>query len=251
MCRVIALPPNTSKIVAKNLLKNLCVGNSDGVGSVYVKDGEFIVNKYPTDYDTVAEKKLPLLDHMPYNGWTLVHVRAASHGKNTFNNTHPFVTEDFAMIHNGIFREWRIAKALLKDNTFKGQTDSEVAARVWETIGRKKFLEILSSGVFMFLNRRGQLDVICCEGNDLAFKRTDKGILLASEFQGKRGVVEVQKGAFRLSRTGKFLSAEWERREAYICSYQYNGASCRKIKLNDLSNEEIWCNEFSGDNDAT
>lgn len=245
MCRVIALPPNTSKIVAKNLLRSLCVGNGDGVGSVYVKDGEFIVNKYPTDYETVAEKKLPLLDHMPYNGWTLVHVRAASHGKNTFNNTHPFVTKDFAMIHNGIFREWRIAKALLQGHTFKGQTDSEVAAHVWEQIGRQKFLEIVSSGVFMVLNRRGQLDVVCCDGNDLSFKRTGKGILLASEFSGRRGVTEVQQGAFRLSRTGKFLSAKWERRETYNYSYVYRGDSCKKFKMKDLTvdDAEIWAND--------
>lgn len=243
MCRVIAVPPNTSKVVAKNLLKNLCLGNGDGTGSVYVKDGEFIINKWPVDYDKVKEKKLPLLDHMPYNGWTLIHVRAASHGKNTFNNTHPFVVGDYAMIHNGIFREHRIAKALLKGHTFKGQTDSEVAGHVWTELGRQKFLEILSSGVFMFLNRRGQLDVICCDGNDLAFKRTDKGILLASEFNSTRGVTSVQQGAFRLSRTGKFLSAKWEEQETYSYGYQYTGSTCKRFKINDRVEEEIWSHD--------
>lgn len=206
-------------------MENFYSGNVDGTGSAYVKDGKFVVNKWSIPYDEVARKKLPLFDHMPYNGWTIAHVRAASHGGNTYNNTHPLIKGSWAIAHNGLFREYAIVKALMKDHTFIGQTDSEAAAAMWERVGRAKFIESVDSGVYLFLNKNGQLDIICGSG-DLEFQNTKYGVLMASELPYTYGRVQhVERGDFRMSKKGKAFIARWEKKPIY---YEYKKKKSKK-----------------------
>jgi predicted glutamine amidotransferase len=213
MCRVACFPPGFTKKKALKIMANFYLGNDDGTGSVYVKDGKFIVNKWNISFEEVLKKKLPLFDHMPYNGWTLAHVRAASHGKNTINNTHPFIKGDTAMVHNGIFQEYEPVKAALSaTHTFKGQTDSEVAHALYQVAGKQKFTQAIESGVFMFLNRQGRVNVICKSGGDLVFQKTKQGVVMASELPDSyRRKQTVMEGVFTLGKNGLIIYSNWEK----------------------------------------
>jgi predicted glutamine amidotransferase len=216
MCRLVAFPPNFPKKKALSILDPFSLGNDDGTGSVYIKDNEFVVNKWPLSFEEVVEKKLPLLDHMPYNGWTIAHVRAISHGGKSMRNTHPFILDNWAMAHNGIFSEYAPVKAVLQKALqvdFEGRTDSEVALQLWEHVGKEHFIKSMSSGVFMFLNKTGQLDVVCCNGGDLMFQKTKWGVVLASELDRKeyKRTHTVLEGNFKLSKKGLFIHANWEK----------------------------------------
>ncbi len=213
MCRVACFPPNFPRERALEIVKDFYVGNDDGTGSVHLEDGKFVCTRYNFSFEKVMDKKLPFLEHMPHPGWTLVHVRAASHGRNTVANTHPFVKGDVAMIHNGVFREYApVRAALAATHKFKGQTDSEVAAVLWNVAGKRNFMKAVDSGVFMFLKRSGRVDIVCNAGGDLVFQRTKYGVVMASElphsYQRKNVVME---GHFLLGKNGQIIRSKWEK----------------------------------------
>ena len=132
MCRVAAFPPGFPRKEALEILANFENKNTDGTGSAYVLDGKFVVDKWAKPFSSVIRTK-PFLSHMPYNGWTLAHLRAASHGDNVKKNTHPFVVGPWAFIHNGIWSEYNLVQlALSKQIKMEGETDSEVAATFLE-----------------------------------------------------------------------------------------------------------------------
>jgi len=220
MCRLIALPPGTTKKEALEVVKDFYIGNDDGTGSVYAKDGQFVVNKWPLSFKEVIKKRLPLVDHMPYEGWTLIHVRAASHGKNNYENTHPIVRGKWAVCHNGIFHEHAPVRAALNLVTeFKGQTDTEVAAALWQLAGPKVFMKTVStSGVFLFLKNNGQLHVVCTSG-DLLFKARENSFTFASEFPlDYKKTTRVDEGYFKMSKKGKVLKSFFEKSKTYSYS---------------------------------
>ncbi len=221
MCRIVAFPPNFPKKKALEIVQDFYMGNEDGTGSVYLKDGKFVVNKYHFSFEKVMEKKLPLLDHMPYNGWTLAHVRAASHGKNTMNNTHPFIKGENAMIHNGVFSEYAPVKAALAMNyKFKGQTDSEVAAVLYNVAGKQKFAKAINSGVYMFLNKSGRVHVVCKAGGDLVFQKTKYGHVMASELPHTYGRTQTaMEGTFVLGKNGLIIRSNFEKDVAANWNY--------------------------------
>lgn len=225
MCRLAAFPPNFPKEKALDIIKDFSIGNDDGTGSVYIKDNEFIVNKWPLSFEDIVDKKLPLLDHMPYNGWTIAHVRAISHGGKSVRNTHPFILDNWAMAHNGIFSEYAPVKAILQKALrvdFESRTDSEVALQLWEHVGKEQFIKSMSSGVFMFLNKTGQLDVVCCSGGDLMFQKTKWGVVLASELDKEKykRTHTVLEGNFKLSKNGLFIHSNWEKDEGANWGYR-------------------------------
>jgi len=237
MCRIVALPPYFPKKKAMEIMKDFYFGNDDGTGSVYVKDDKFVVNKWNQSFEEVVKQKLPLFDHMPYAGWTLAHVRAASHGKNTYNNTHPFVKGNFAMVHNGVFHEYAPVKAALAaTHKFKGETDSEVAAVLWNVIGRRKFIKTMESGVYMFLKRNGRVDVVCKSGGDLVFQNTKYGAVMASELPRTYGRQQtVLEGNFKLGRSGEIIRSNWAKDDAANWSWEYNYERADRKMLADLN----------------
>lgn len=72
--------------------------NKDGAGFVAVVDGKLLVSKGHFAFDDFREA------YLPYAGLqAAVHFRLATHGKTDALNCHPFlVTDDLAMIHNGV-----------------------------------------------------------------------------------------------------------------------------------------------------
>ena len=187
--------------------------NRDGVGSVHLDSkGQFKIVKYPRALTSILRHKQPFLTHMPHDGWTLVHLRAASHGKNAVENTHPFEVGDWCVAHNGIWSEYSIA-ALLLDHfagvKCEGETDSEVAAHLLNIIGPEKFTEELHwAGVFMGLKRDGHLWVMKTSGELEAIDRNGQ-VLLSSEFDYRRyrrnQTYEVGCGYYHFGPDGKVL----------------------------------------------
>lgn len=229
MCRIAAFPPRFPRNKALDILANFENRNTDGTGSAYLKDGKFVVEKWAKPFSSVIKNK-PFLGHMPYNdGWTIVHLRAASHGENLKENTHPFIVNNWAFIHNGIWSEHNLVRlALSKQVTMSGQTDSEVAAHFWNVIGPKKFAETVKyGGVFMGLNRNGNLWVAKTSG-DLEIKALPDGqILLASELNHEKyeNCVDALQGWYQYNSRGQYVKHK-ENKSAWSYGYPYKGSHC-------------------------
>lgn len=219
MCRLAAFPPLMPRQEALNILLDMQGGNLDGVGSVYLNEkGEFIVDKHPCSLTSLFRKGgaagKAFLSHMPHAGWTVAHLRAASHGGNTMENTHPFITHDgnYAIVHNGIWSDYRLAKLCLAPTIpFKGQTDSEVAANLISLIGPDHFASAIDfGGVYLCLHRNGQLWAIKTSGQLELVDREDKGVILASQFDRKaywKLRQEVFEGSYHFAANGTFIKA--------------------------------------------
>ena len=239
MCRIEAFPPNFPREEAISILSNFENKNTDGTGSAYVKpNGEFVVDKWAKSLGWVINNRRSFLSHMPYNkGWTIVHLRAASHGKNTKDNTHPFVVGPWAFIHNGIWSEYNLVKlAMSKSAKIVGETDSEVAANFWNIIGPKKFSEVITySGVFMGLHKSGHLWIAKTNG-DLeiqALKR--KQVLLVSELNPSQyeSRVDALNGWYHFNSEGHYVSHK-ENSNNWSSGYPYSGgiSSCSSALSN-------------------
>ena len=202
MCRLAAFPPGFQRHHAINILSRFAKGNSDGTGSVHVKDGDFVVNKWPLPLFKCVDK--PLLDHMPHNGWTVVHLRAASHGPVAKENTHPFVQGPWGVVHNGIWSDYDLVKAALRKYVkFQGETDSEVASVLLANIGPKRFSKLITfAGVFLALNKNGDLWTVKTSG-DLEMIQTKYGMLLASTLPERFQAPEQSVGWMRFNPNGK------------------------------------------------
>jgi len=228
MCRIAAFPPGFPRNEAIKILANFEDKNTDGTGSAYVKDGKFVVDKWAKPFSYVIRRK-PFLRHMPYNdGWTIVHLRAASHGGNLKENTHPFIVKNWAFIHNGIWSEHKLVRLAISDQVkMEGDTDSEVAAHFWNIIGPKKFAESVDfSGVFMGLHQSGQLWVAKTSG-DLEIKALKHNqVLLASEFNHEKyeGCVEAFHGWYQFDKNGCYVKHK-ENKESWSSGYPYGTTS--------------------------
>lgn len=208
MCRLAAFPPNFPKREAYNIMWNFLKGNTDGTGSIHVKDGQFVTRRYPISLTRVVKEQRVLLGHMPYPGWTVVHVRAASHGSNKVANTHPFIKGKWGVVHNGVWSEYEIAKAALNRLVdFEGDTDTEVAAYVFSAIGPKKFSKLIDfGGVYLGLHQSGDLWAVKTSG-DLVKAQTKHGVVLASELPLKYNDAEeeIEEGWIHLGANGKII----------------------------------------------
>ena len=225
MCRIAAFPPGFSRTEALKILANFENKNTDGTGSAFVRDGKLVVNKWAKPFSSIVRTK-SFLSHMPYDGWTIAHLRAASHGDNLKQNTHPFVVGPWAFIHNGVWSEYNLVKlALSKQVKMEGETDSEVAAHLWNIIGPKKFAEAIDfGGVFMGLHRNGELWVVKTSG-DLEIKALrQERVLLASEFDPSiyNGCIEALHGWYHFDKHGKYLKHK-ENKDSWSSSYSYTG----------------------------
>lgn len=196
MCRLAAFPPNYPRAAALNILRDFEAQNTDGTGYTYIKDGKFVTRKWPTSFSKLIRNGKGLLAHMPHPGWTIAHLRAASHGGNTMQNTHPFeIGKDWAICHNGVWSEYSVAKlALSKYEKFIGETDSEVAGHLINNIGPKKFARSLNDcGVYLALNIDGSLWVIKTNGDLVLNTLKNEQVLIASELSYQK--FEEQRGA--------------------------------------------------------
>ncbi len=215
MCRLLAIPPNFPRKEALDILKNMENANLDGVGSTYLNEkGEFITKKYPTSLKSILRRGVKFLDHLPHKGWTIIHLRLASHGKNTLANTHPFIVGDWAICHNGVWSEYNIAKLVMEKTTdikFNGETDTEVAANLINMISPKTFSkEISFGGVYLCLNKDGSLHVAKTSGELSLFELSSGQALISSELDAMKysAALEALCGWYHFSKEGIYLEHE-------------------------------------------
>lgn len=227
MCRIAAFPPNFPREEALEILANFENRNTDGTGSAYLRDGKFIVEKWPKPFSKVVGRH-QFLGHMPYDGWTIAHLRAASHGENLKQNTHPFLIGPWAFIHNGIWSEHNLVRLALSDRiTMEGDTDSEVAGHFWNIIGPKKFAETVDfGGVFMGLHKNGNLWVAKTSGDLEVLALKHDQVVLASEFDRQKyeHTVEAVHGWYSFNKKGEYMKHK-ENKSSWSRGYPYTGSS--------------------------
>lgn len=209
MCRLSAFPPGFKKDEALEILKDFERSNTDGVGYTYIKDGKFNIRKWPTSLSKVVNRNKNFLVHMDGNqtSWTIVHLRAATHGHNSYENTHPFIVGGWAICHNGVWSDHKIARLVLeKTNKFYGETDSEVAANLINLIGPKKFAEEIDfGGVYLALNADGSLWAVKTSGQ-LAISQMENGKnILASDFPAGYNTIEALNGWYNFDNNGAYV----------------------------------------------
>lgn len=228
MCRLIALPPGTSPDVAHELVTNFVRGNDDGVGEAYVVKGEFKINKYPYSYNEAVTKKDKLFSHMPHDGWTIAHVRLATHGEHTWANTHPFIKGDTAVVHNGTFGMHSLIKAALGTGVkWSGDCDSEVAAYLFNKLGPEEFYKKMYQhySVYLGLKRDGSLAAVKLGHGDLKVWRTEQDtFILASEFPWRLPYwdsKETEEGVLKLDKEGHASNFKFEKKQESKRSYYH------------------------------
>lgn len=190
MCRLAAFPPGTPMEFAHEIVSDFAGGNEHGTGVAYLKGKSFVIQKYPVSYAECVTKKHPLFGHMPHDGWTIAHVRYATHGEKTYANTHPIIRGHSAVCHNGIFSGTPLIKAALnKSVKWQGETDSEVGAYMLNSLGPDEFYKAMPSGagVWLALNRDGSLSVSKLSGDLEMIQNEKEQIVIASQFPWKGG----------------------------------------------------------------
>lgn len=83
-------------------------GHSDGWGIVAWKEGSpFYLAREPSDAwtDPKYERTCNVIEESKISSPLIVHLRKASIGSKTVENTHPFVIDDWAFAHNGTIRK--------------------------------------------------------------------------------------------------------------------------------------------------
>lgn len=218
-----AVPPNTPRSEAMKILLEFEGGNTHGTGAVCVKNGKFVFQKFPSDLSGLLAKGTPYMKWLPYaEGWTMAHLRLASHGAQTVENTHPFIIgsgkDAIAVVHNGVWSDYSVAKIVLNKEKWQGETDTEVAAEVIYRIGMKKFCSEFSfGGVFMSLNLKGELEIakVASYGDLMCHVRPDKSNILASKLDKKDypEAFEVKTGYWKFDKNGHVIDSEVKKNE--------------------------------------
>lgn len=218
MCRIAAFPPNFPRRDAIEILRNFENNNTDGTGAAWIEGKNFLVEKYPKALSKVLRKHR-FLRHMPHNGWTIAHLRAASVSDVRKVNTHPFVAGPWAVCHNGTFSEHKVVKLALGNKMkFEGETDSEVAAYLINTAGPKKFAEIVDmSGVFLALNINGDLWALKTSGDLELEQLNGERTLMCSRFDWNvyEKPVDAQIGWYHFDREGRYIKHKKLRESFY------------------------------------
>jgi predicted glutamine amidotransferase len=189
MCRLIAFhKKDLNRRQALQICLTMEGSNTDGVGSGHIENGELKIRKWPKSLTSILKSGKPFLEHLEnpnFNGWTIVHLRAASIGEVSLANTHPFnIDKKWIFAHNGTLSSNEnnmLRLAMSKTVKFEGETDSEVLGHLLNIGGAREFAEtIKNSGVFLSLRKDGCLYAVktsgmldICSRNGLHFLASD------------------------------------------------------------------------------
>jgi predicted glutamine amidotransferase len=192
--------------------------NKDGFGYSYINKGEIITYKWALSFTELLKRGYPLLNHMPGDSWTIMHMRAASCGAIAKENSHPFIIDKkWSICHNGSFREHGIVSfALSKFINLNGHTDSEVAANLIALTSPREFAlndEIVQAGIYLCLNKNGTLEVIKSSGDLTLSVNKNKTVIVSSELSYLNYAQQsANRGWYKFNEDGtfaKFVERKW------------------------------------------
>jgi predicted glutamine amidotransferase len=206
---------------------------TDGIGECHIESKKFVINKYPIALSKLLKRKhvgddfLSHFNDKDYRGWTIVHLRAATHGSVCKNNTHPWNVGNYAVCHNGVWRGHELHRLVLKNLVkFQGETDSETAAHLINLLGPKKFSENMDigSGVYLALNLNGDLWVSKVSGDLEIAELKDNKVFLSSEiaYSETLNTKDIDEGWYHFSSNGEYLNHK-NRDKQYFAERYYNG----------------------------
>jgi len=203
--------------------------NPDAAGIAWAEHGNaesFYYKKAPgRSHNLVGRVAVP-----PEGAITaIMHTRYATHGEPENNaNNHPFVGEQFALIHNGIASD---ALDVAKNLPLAGECDSEAIAAIVEAIG-----DPLAAGRFCLQALRGRqavaiiekatgnLTLWCNEPGALYYAATMRGIWFATTREG------VLRMATRRVKVQPFLGVETFHPSGETVAVEVKLSTHRKVK---------------------
>lgn len=165
MCGIVGIVSHTNgKDILINGLKRLEYRGYDSAGIFLADKKELYKAVGPL---VNLEKKVP---ENTFGTLGVGHTRWATHGKATENNAHPHTSQSgrFVLVHNGVLENYlELKETYLKNDTFYGETDSEVAVHLVEHFANtgldtfqafKKALEVIEGSYAFVLIDNEQSD---------------------------------------------------------------------------------------------
>lgn len=101
----------------------------DSAGLCTISDGELVRRRASGKLANLVE----VLGAEPAAGTVgIAHTRWATHGAPTTSNSHPHMTDELALVHNGIIENYKSLRDELKgeNRTYKSETDTEIVAHL-------------------------------------------------------------------------------------------------------------------------
>ncbi len=142
MCGIVGIV-SKNNCISKILkgLKSLEYRGYDSSGLACIENNEF---KYIKSVGKISNlsKKIKIKNFN--SNISIGHTRWATHGKPSIKNTHPFIKKNCALVHNGIIENYEelIKKYSINKKKIKSQTDTEIAAEVFNKFLEKKISPI-------------------------------------------------------------------------------------------------------------
>jgi len=205
MCRLYALMANEatrvecSLVRAQNNLMRQSEGDADGIEHAH----GWGVADYACDRPVVEKQAWAAYhgEHFPrkaarvYAHAVIAHVRRATVGATSMENTHPFCYGRFTFAHNGTIPEFeRIRERLLAETdplhrgAIHGQTDSEhlfhYLMTLWSRGSQADLLATVRAGLEQVVNwchevapgRKVGLNIVLCDGRQLVASRLNRSL---------------------------------------------------------------------------
>jgi len=124
---IVGLDPVADRLVEG--LRRMEYRGYDSAGLCTISDGELVRRRASGKLANLVE----VLGAEPAAGTVgIAHTRWATHGAPTTSNAHPHMTDELALVHNGIIENYKSLRDELKgeNRTYKSETDTEIVAHL-------------------------------------------------------------------------------------------------------------------------
>ncbi len=172
MCGIVGII--SDRDVVQDLIKGLLkleYRGYDSAGIATLFDGKIQLLRRK---GKVAELQTALADHPIQGNIGIAHTRWATHGEPSEQNAHPHMSDEVAVVHNGIIENYAVLRSEAEANgyVFKSQTDTEVITALI-TLNLKKGMSPLHAAFEAFKRLDGAFAV------EVLFRRNPKFIIAA------------------------------------------------------------------------
>ncbi|AHN71436.1 glutamine--fructose-6-phosphate transaminase (isomerizing) [Aggregatibacter actinomycetemcomitans] len=186
-----------------------------------------------------AVEKTPLI-----GGTGIAHTRWATHGEPSEENAHPHVSDNFAVVHNGIIENYEELRTLLKERgyVFTSQTDTEVIAHLveWEMRTAGSLLEAVQKVVKQLTGAYGMVVMDRMQPEHLVAARSGSPLVIGLGI-GENFLASDQLALLSVTRRFIFLEegdiAEITRRSVDIYDHRDGNKVEREAHDSNLEND--------------